>query len=120
MPNTSHPVFPSCVCPLHLCVRLYVVRLQRYLFCKERLPAGTEFAVLDVLDDLESGARAARDKDRAKKAAQEVRRRACAETIFLVLYVGAKSIFFFVSSFRRRQGSGPTPPREGVAGWRSM
>ncbi|CAM9564743.1 unnamed protein product, partial [Hapterophycus canaliculatus] len=49
----------------------FLAVFQRYLFCKERLPAGTEFAVLDVLDDLESGARAARDKDRAKKAAQE-------------------------------------------------
>lgn len=50
------------------------VRFERYLFCKERLPAGTEFAVLDLLDDLESGAKAARNKDRAKakKAAQEV------------------------------------------------
>lgn len=47
----------------------------RYLFCKEGLPAGTEFAVLDLLDDLESGAKAARAKDRAKarKAALEVR-----------------------------------------------
>ncbi|CAM9681409.1 unnamed protein product, partial [Ectocarpus sp. 8 AP-2014] len=46
---------------------------QRYLFCKEGFPAGTEFAVLDLLDDLESGAKAARAKDRAKarKAAQE-------------------------------------------------
>ncbi|CAN0397416.1 unnamed protein product, partial [Scytosiphon promiscuus] len=38
----------------------FLAVFQRYLFCKERLPAGTEFAVLDVLDDLESGARAAR------------------------------------------------------------
>eukprot|EP00752_Nemacystus_decipiens_P014194 g12623.t1 len=51
----------------------FLAVFQRYLFCKERLPAGTEFAVLDLLDDLESGAKAARNKDRAKakKAAQE-------------------------------------------------
>ncbi|CAM9480698.1 unnamed protein product, partial [Laminaria digitata] len=41
--------------------------MGRYLFCKERLPAGTEFAVLDLMDDLETGAKAAREKDRAKK-----------------------------------------------------
>lgn len=48
---------------------------DRYLFCKERLPAGTEFAVLDLMDDLEAGAKAAREKDRAKakKALLEVR-----------------------------------------------
>lgn len=49
----------------------FLLYVRRYLFCKERLPAGTEFAVLDLLDDLESGAKAARNK--AKKAAQEVR-----------------------------------------------
>lgn len=38
----------------------------RYLFCKEMLPPGTEFAVLDLMDDLEAGVRAARDKDKAK------------------------------------------------------
>ena len=48
--------------------------IGRYLFCKERLPAGTEFAVLDLMDDLEAGAKAAREKDRAKakKALLEV------------------------------------------------
>lgn len=80
------PVFSAasacCVC-VCVCVCVRVTRPQRYLFCKERLPAGTEFAVLDVLDDLESGARAARDKDRAKKAAQEVRQqRACVGATF--------------------------------------
>ena len=48
--------------------------IGRYLFCKEQLPAGTEFAVLDLMDDLEAGAKAAREKDRAKakKALLEV------------------------------------------------
>lgn len=61
--------------------RFNVVRVcsSRYLFCKERLPAGTEFAVLDLMDDLESGAKAARGKDRAKakKASDEVCSWAC-------------------------------------------
>ena len=72
--DRTAPTTLRCCCPSHFS-RLF----GRYLFCKERLPAGTEFAVLDLLDDLESGAKAARNKDRAKAktAAQEVRHRAC-------------------------------------------
>ena len=55
-------------------MRVSVGSFLRYLFCKERLPTGTEFAVLDLLDDLEAGAKAAREKDRAKsKNTREVR-----------------------------------------------
>lgn len=46
------------------------------MFCKERLPAGSEFAVLDLMDELEAGARAARERERAKgKRVEEVKRR---------------------------------------------
>lgn len=40
------------------------------------MPAGSEFAVLDLMDELEAGARAARERERAKgKRLDEVKRR---------------------------------------------
>lgn len=62
--------------PSHTCVFMRSTLTNRYLFCKERLLAGSEFAVLDLMDELEAGARSARDRDRAKarRNAEEVGR----------------------------------------------
>lgn len=64
----------------------FVLTEKRYMFCKELLPAGTEFAVLDLMDDLEAGARAAREKDRAKagKGLDEVSRRGAMKVLLLL------------------------------------
>ncbi|KAG5175188.1 armadillo-type protein [Tribonema minus] len=47
----------------------FLMHFQRYLFCKQGLPPDTEFAVLDLLDELEGQARAVAEKQAAKSAA---------------------------------------------------